>query len=142
MTNYFKRIGSKAITYKNASPPKNQALILQRQLKYVEDIIVTIDTSKLGMSRTEVKHTISYIGQACSYVQAENHLDYLIWEKWLPNMKRRGWVMKSQEMTTEQSQIYVSQYYRCHTMIEAGWEDMQQTNSPPDILLALLVTFN
>ena len=45
------------------------------QVKYVDDIIVTRDMSNLGMSRREVIHTISYIVQACSYVQVDNHLD-------------------------------------------------------------------
>ena len=40
------------------SPTINQAFLLQRQVKYVEDIIVTIGTSNLGMSRREVIQTI------------------------------------------------------------------------------------
>ena len=50
-------------------------LLSQRQEKYVEDISVTRDMEKLGMSRREVIYMISDIGQASSYVQAENHLD-------------------------------------------------------------------
>ena len=62
-------------------PPRNQALLSHRQVKYVEDIIVTRDTANLGMSRKEVIQIISDIGQENSYVQADNHLDYLIREK-------------------------------------------------------------
>ena len=82
------------------------------------------------MSRWEVIQTISDIGQESYYFQAENHLDYLIREKWLPNMKRGGRVVKSHATTTERSHICVSQPYRWHMMIEAEWEDLQRKNSP------------
>ena len=75
MENCLQRIGNKAITNENAYSPRQGALISQRQVKYVEDIIVTRDTENLGMSRSEVIQKISDIGQASSYVQAENHLD-------------------------------------------------------------------
>ena len=81
VANCLQRIGSKPSTFENTSPPTNQVLISKSQVKYVEDIILTIETAKLGMSRREVIQTTSDIGQASSYVQAENQLDYLIWEK-------------------------------------------------------------
>ena len=74
--------------------------------------------------------TISDIGQASSYVQAENKLNQLIREKRLPNLKRHGRVIKSQATTTERLQICVSQQYRWHMMIEEEWEDLRRTNSP------------
>ena len=77
--------------------------------------------------------TISDIEQASSYDQAENHLDYLIQENQLPNMKRGGQMIKAQATTTERSQICVPQQYRWHIMIEAEWEDLQRKNSPRDI---------
>ena len=49
--NCLQRIGSKPISYENYCPPINQALILQRQVKYVEDIIVTRDTEKFRISK-------------------------------------------------------------------------------------------
>ena len=76
-------------------------LLLQRQVKYVEDMIVTIYTERVGLSRNEVIQVISYTGQVYSYVQPESHLYHLIWEKWLPNMKMHGWVIQNQENTTE-----------------------------------------
>ena len=51
VTNFLQRINSKPITYENASPQINQALLSQRQVEYVEDIIVTRDTANLGMKR-------------------------------------------------------------------------------------------
>ena len=41
----------------------------------MEDIIFSKDTEKLGMSRKEAIQAISDLGQAKSFVQAENHLD-------------------------------------------------------------------
>ena len=70
VTNCLKRIGRNSITYKNALPPRKRALLLQRQVKHVEDIFFTRDTATLGMSRREVVQIISYIVQASSYFQA------------------------------------------------------------------------
>ena len=70
VTNCLQSIGSKMIKFDSASPQIKQVLLLQRQVKYVEDIIVTRDTANLGVSRWEVIQTISDIGQAYSYVQA------------------------------------------------------------------------
>ena len=78
VTNYLQRIGSRTIKLENSSPPGKQALMFQNQLKYIEYIILTRDTANLGMSRREVIQKISEIGQASSYYQAENKLDYLI----------------------------------------------------------------
>ena len=103
MTNYLQRIGSKPITYKNASPPRNWALLSQRQVKYVEYVIVTRYMSNLGVSRREVIQKISDIGQVSYYYQAENHLDNPIREKRLTNLKRHGQAIKSQATTTERS---------------------------------------
>ena len=94
-------------------------MLLERQVKYIGDIVVISDTENLGVPRKEVIKVMSDIGQELLYVQAENHLDYLIQEKQLQNMKRHGRVIKSQTITTKRSYIYVSQQYRWHMMIEA-----------------------
>ena len=78
VTNCLQSIGNKSITYKNASPQRKQAFPSQRQVIYVEDIIVTRDTTNFGISNREVIQTTLDIGQACSYVQSENKLYYLI----------------------------------------------------------------
>ena len=94
------------------------------------------------MSRKQAIQEISDIGQANFYSQAENQLDYLITENWLPDLKMHGRVMQSKTMTTEKSKIWMSQQYRWNMMIEAEWEDMQQTNSPCDIFTRFLITFS
>ena len=56
----------------------NKTFLSENKVKYVEDIVVKINTANLGMSRKEVKQVISDLGQAKSFVQANNHLEYLI----------------------------------------------------------------
>ena len=78
LTNCLQRIGIKPITYENAFPPRNQALLQQRQVNCVKDVIVTRNTENFGMSRRQVIHTISDIIKGCSYVQTKNTLNCLI----------------------------------------------------------------
>ena len=52
-----------------------KALLSKMQINYIEDIIVTRDRSNLGMSRKEMIQEKLEIGQASSYVQAENFLN-------------------------------------------------------------------
>ena len=59
VNNCLKRIGGKAITYQCDFFMRNRALPLERQIKYVEDMIVTRDTVKLGISRKEAIQTIA-----------------------------------------------------------------------------------
>ena len=59
MANFLKRIGSKLIAYKNSFPMIKRVLILQSQVNFVEDIIVTRDTVNIGMSKKEVIQVIS-----------------------------------------------------------------------------------
>ena len=101
----------------------------------MEHIIIKRDTENLGIPRKEVIQVISEIGQANSFVQTENHLEYLIQEKRLTHLKRLGMVVSDQATTTEQSHICVSQHYCLHMMVEAEWEDLRRTNSPRDIFI-------
>ena len=51
--------------------------------------------SNTGMGRKEIIQVISDVGQADYYIKSENHVDYLIQEGRLPNLKRGGWVINS-----------------------------------------------
>ena len=105
--NFLQRIGRKPITYENVFPGKKRSLQSNSQVKYVEDIIIKRDTSNLGMSRKELIQVISDLSQAQPFVQADNHLDYLIRAKRLTHLKRLGRVLSAQATTTEKSQISV-----------------------------------
>ena len=91
--NVLRRIGRKPITYENIFPAKKRSLLSEMQVKYVEDIIIKRDTEKLGISRKEVIQVISELVQEKSFVQADNHLDYLIHAKRLTHLKRLGRVV-------------------------------------------------
>ena len=110
--NVLRRIDRNPITYENVFPVKKISLLPEKKVKYVEDIIIKSDTSNLGMSRKEVIQVISELSQAKLFVQAENHLNYLIRAKWLTHLKRLGRVVSAQATTTERSHICVSQQYR------------------------------
>ena len=117
--NVLQRIGRKLITYENVFPDEKRELLSNTQVNYVEDIIIKRDTENLGMSRKEVIQVISELGKAQSSLQADNHLDYLIRAKRLTHLKRLGRVVSDQALTTERSQICVSQQYCWHMRIEA-----------------------
>ena len=87
------------------------------------------------MQSKEVIQVISELGQAKLFVQAENHLDYLIWKNRLTHLKMLGRVVSDQATTTERSQICVSQHHRWHMTIEGEREDMRRKNSPRDIFI-------
>ena len=133
--NVLHRIGRKPVTYDNAFPINNRALLSENRLNYVEDIIVKRETSNPCMSRKEVIQVLSELGQENSFVQAENHLDCLIREKQLTHLKRFWRLVADQATTTKLSHIFVSQQYRWHMILESEWEDMWRTNSPPDIFI-------
>ena len=58
VANCFKIIFSNYSTYNNDFPMRERAMLPQRQIKYVEDMIVIIDTAKIGMARKEVIQVI------------------------------------------------------------------------------------
>ena len=73
--NVLRGIGRKPVTYENFFTMNNREFLSEKQVKYVEDIIIKIDTANLGISRKEVIQVISDLGQAKSFVQAYNHLE-------------------------------------------------------------------
>ena len=73
----------------------------------MDGIIVERDTANLGMSRKEVIQVISELGQARSFVQSDNHLDYLIRAKRLKHLKSLGRAVSAQATTTKPSHICV-----------------------------------
>ena len=63
VSNCLKRIGRKPIKYYNYFPMRHQLLLSEREVKYVEYIIVTRYRENLGMSNKEVIQVISDIQQ-------------------------------------------------------------------------------
>ena len=71
---FLQRIDRKPITYENNFPIKKSLLLSERQVNYVDDIIVKRDTANLGMSRKEMIQVISDIGQEKLFVKVDNKL--------------------------------------------------------------------
>ena len=57
----LKMIVSKPITYDISFPLRNQVLLLKRQVKYVEDIVVTRDMAGVVTAKKEVIQDIEDI---------------------------------------------------------------------------------
>ena len=70
VANCLKMVVIKMVTYDNFFPLRHWVLLLERQVNYVEDVVVTRDTANLGMSRKELIQVISEIGNTDSYAQA------------------------------------------------------------------------
>ena len=136
------RIGNKLITYDNSLSLKNGSTLSEIQVKYIQDIIFARKTMNLDISRKEVIQVISDIGQSDSYVQVDNHYDYLIWEERLPNPNRHERVIKYHMTTMEQSHICVLRQYHWHMMIEIEWQYLQWKTHLVIYLLVLLITFS
>ena len=60
MANCLKTIDSKKTTHNNSYPIRKRVLLSQRQVKYVEDIIVTRHMENLGISRKEMIQVIRH----------------------------------------------------------------------------------
>ena len=73
--NCLRSISNKPTTYENASPLKNCTLLLEIQVKYVQNIISTSNTANLGTSRKEVIQVISDIVKENCYFKTENNFD-------------------------------------------------------------------
>ena len=108
----------------------------------MEDITIKRDTANLGMSRKEVIEVISELGQSKFFVQAYNHLDYIIRVERLTHLKRLERLVSAQATTKELSHICVSQNYLWHTMIEVYWEDLRRKNHLVIFLFVMLINFS
>ncbi len=64
--------------------------------------------------------------------QCENHYDYLIHVKNMPELKNHGHVQRAQQMTTKRSCIRIKQQFCWHMTIETIWVDHRRFNQPTE----------
>ena len=57
--NVLRRIGRNSITCENVFPVKKISFLSEKQVKYVEDVIIRRDTANLGILRKELIQVIS-----------------------------------------------------------------------------------
>lgn len=96
--------------------------------KLLQSIAVARDDANNGMTRKELIDVIMEMSGTGNRKKAENHLDYLIRKKGLPELKRGGRVVKAQKTTTKRSQINMEQQLRWHTAVEDVLSQLKQLN--------------
>ena len=75
VVNCLRRVINKTTTFDNYSPKRKLIWVFDKQVKYVQDIIVSRKVDRLGMLRKEVIQVILSIGQSVYYHKAKNNLD-------------------------------------------------------------------
>ena len=89
------------------------------------------DEAQIGMTRKEVIRLMMHLTGGTSD-QCENHYDYLISRKKMPELKNHGRVQRAQQTTTKRSCIRIEQQFRWHMTIETIWEDHRRFNQPTE----------
>ena len=136
------RLGNKKITVENCFKDKKQGLLSNELVEVLQDIIRKRDQINNGVTRKEAIQLIVDLGQCVSSKAAENHLDYLIRLKRLPDLIQNGRIILAQSTTTERSQINREQQLRWQFLIESEWEFMRTNNIPTPLLLVYMSTSN
>ena len=133
----LKRLGKKEVTYENVYGNSKKKALSADERKAIEDIIRNRDRNNMGLSRKECIRLVMDVGQFGSFKKAENHYDYLIRAKLLPNLKRNGRIVTSQATTTERCAITVSQQLRWHNLVDTVWQEMLLSNTPQENYIPL-----
>lgn len=79
------------------------ALLSEAQQQFIASTARFSDEAKNGMTRKELIHLIFQISGSSSEKQCANHLDYLIREGMLPELKNSGRVKTAQATTTKRA---------------------------------------
>ena len=105
-------------------------LLEEKDLKFLQEIIVARDDANNGMGRKEVITLIGDLVQCPDRIRCKNHWDYLVRHGTMKELKAGGRVKKAQTTTTKRTQITVEQQLRWHTTIESGIEELLRLNQP------------
>ncbi len=77
-----------------------KSLMSEQMRAFIADIAKCCDKAQIGMSRKEVIQLMKLLTSA-STKQCDNHLDYLIRTKKMPELKNHGRVQRAQATTTK-----------------------------------------
>jgi hypothetical protein len=99
-------------------PKYKSSLTSNADREFLQPVIKTQDERNTGMSRKEVISVISEIASV-PIKTAENHLDYLIRSKKLPELKNSGQIVSAQA-TTNRTAVTTKKLQRTHTSQEEG----------------------
>ena len=78
LNSVLSRLGDKEPTLENCFPLQKKSLLSQETVCVLQDIICKRDEHNNGLSRKETLEIIAGLGNAKSFRQDDNHLDYLI----------------------------------------------------------------
>ena len=87
--------------------------------EFLQTISIARDNRNTGMPRKELIGIIAELA-GVNKKMAENHLDYLIRSKHLPNLKKNGCVVHAQATTTNRTAVTMEKLLRTHTCQEEG----------------------
>ena len=119
VVNFLRRLRKNPISYDNSFLTRNCTLLLDKQVKNVQDISVARYMMGNSMGRKDEIQVILNIGQADYYHKSYNWYYLLIQEYELPNLKRHRQLVESQVKTTKRSHIFVSQQYHWYMIFGA-----------------------
>jgi hypothetical protein len=86
---------------------------------FLQSVIKARDERNAGMPRKEVISVIAEIASV-PVKNAENHLDYLIRSKKLPELKNNGRIVRAQATTTNRTAVTTEKLLRTHMSQEEG----------------------
>ena len=98
---------------------QSRSLTDQSTRDLLQSVAKSRDHSNNGMSRKEMINFISEI-EGVSLKTSENHYDYLIRSKQLPELKGHGRVVSAQATTTNRTAITTQKLLRTHNTMEMG----------------------
>jgi hypothetical protein len=102
----------------------------------IADTIKFRDEAQNGMTRKEVIQLLVQLTGGSEKL-CENHYDWMIRAKKLPQLKNNGQVQYAQATTTKRACIQVEQQLRWHNTIACVWEEHRRVNLPSDEFAAL-----
>jgi hypothetical protein len=89
---------------------------------FIADIAKCCDEAQIGMPCKEVVQLMKLLTLATTK-QCDNHFDYLVSMKKMPELKHHRRVQRVQATTTKCSCIQMEQQLQWHNEIESVWED-------------------
>mgnify|MGYP001031646604 CR=1 FL=1 len=118
-----------------------KSLTTEDEQREIAEIIQFRDKNNNGMSRKEAI-TLIMDWTGCGKMKtAENHLEYLVRNNKLPELKKGGRVVTAQATTTKRGQITVEQQLRWHGVIQSMWEEQRRLNIPAVLYLPIQAHF-
>ena len=113
----------------------NRSFTSKSQQQFLGDVAKACDENNNGMSRKEMISLILHLVGSNKTKSADNHFDYLVRNKKLPQLKQGGKVRSVQKTNKKKmSQVTISQQLRWHTVIDDLLADLTRLNaSPPGV---------